>query len=208
MENKKDGLPILLYLGIVFIGTFIISFLNALLNNSNIVDLASIAMEGLVCLILIIKYRKMLIDGFKKLDAKRIIKIVIIGIIVVLINELISELFVKLNIAMENQDTVVEMFNSINKIVMFLFIVIIGPIVEEFVTRYSIGTLIKNDKVFIIVSGIIFGILHGVGIATILYILLGGAFAYFYVKSDKNIIVPIMLHVINNLVSFIMMLFL
>ncbi len=208
MENKKDGLPILLYLGIVFIGTFIISFLNALLNNSNIVDLASIAMEGLVCLILIIKYRKMLIDGFKKLDAKRIIKIVIIGIIVVLINELISELFVKLNIAMENQDTVVEMFNSINKIVMFLFIVIIGPIVEEFVTRYSIGTLIKNDKVFIIVSGIIFGILHGVGIATILYILLGGAFAYFYVKSDKNIVVPIMLHVINNLVSFIMMLFL
>ena len=136
------------------------------------------------------------------------IKIVIIGIIVVLINELISELFVKLNIAMENQDAVVEMFNSINKIVMFLFIVIIGPIVEEFVTRYSIGTLIKNDKVFIIVSGIIFGILHGVGLATILYILLGGAFAYFYVKSDKNIVVPIMLHVINNLVSFIMMLFL
>jgi len=84
---------------------------------------------------------------------------------------------------------------------------IIGPIFEEFLFRYDfIRRLEKfnNSKMIIIlIAGVIFGILH-TGIITIIYATIVGIInSYIYMK-DRNIIMPIILHMAGNiLVNFL-----
>lgn len=83
--------------------------------------------------------------------------------------------------------------------------VIIAPLLEELIFRFSIRKIIYNDWVFIVLSGLVFGSMHIIGQATcwqdwlfiLPYGIPGSVFAYAYVKS-KNIFVPIMLHAIHN----------
>ena len=87
----------------------------------------------------------------------------------------------------------------------FLSLVIIVPIIEEIAARKLLIDAISkkyNDKVALLSSSLIFTLLHGWGIKLI-YIFLGGvALAYVYIKT-KNIMVPIVLHSINNLSSYL-----
>lgn len=88
----------------------------------------------------------------------------------------------------------------------FIASVIIAPFLEESIFRLSIRKIFtKNNWLYIIVSGLTFGLLHVIGNITIwtdwLYIIPysipGLIFAYTLVKSD-NIFVPISLHTIHN----------
>ena len=86
---------------------------------------------------------------------------------------------------------------------------ILAPILEESVFRLAIRKIIKNDYIFIIMSGLLFGILHVSGadsIGQLLYIIPysipGAIFAYTLVKSN-NICVPISLHFIHNTILMI-----
>ena len=98
--------------------------------------------------------------------------------------------------------------NDMMKTVPFYIIissVLYAPIVEETIFRLSIRKLFKNDKIFILISGFVFGALHVVGsferFADLAYILAysipGFVFAYALVKS-KNIFVPMSLHIFHN----------
>ena len=91
-------------------------------------------------------------------------------------------------------------------VLILLFLSIIyAPLVEELLFRGSIRRIIKSDILFIIISGIIFGLLHTISenslIETLLiglpYVLCGAYFAYMYVKTE-NICVPILCHLIHN----------
>ena len=84
--------------------------------------------------------------------------------------------------------------------------IIYAPIVEEAVFRGSIRRLIKNDVVFIIVSGVIFGLLHtflsedglyNIIIYSLNYVAMGSCLAYSYVKTN-NIYTSMMIHAIQN----------
>lgn len=99
------------------------------------------------------------------------------------------------------------------KLLAVFLAVIYAPLVEEVVFRGGFRKLISNDKAFIIVSGLIFGIVHTVLEDTVVkmfvmaipYATLGGFFAYLYTKTN-NITSNIFCHMLHNLVASIIIL--
>jgi len=94
---------------------------------------------------------------------------------------------------------------------MFISAVFFAPFVEETIFRLSVRNIFKNNALFIIISGLIFGGLHVIGsyqnlidlIYIIPYSIPGFVFAYTLVKS-KNIFVPMSLHLFHNGFTMIM----
>lgn len=126
----------------------------------------------------------------------------------------VSNLFISLifnTITSANDQAVRTLFDSF-PIYIFFSAVIIAPFTEELVFRQSIRYLIKNDYLFIIVSGLIFGFMHVLAslssVADILYLIPysvpGFAFAYMLTKED-NVMVPISFHLIHNGLSMALM---
>ena len=89
-----------------------------------------------------------------------------------------------------------------------ILISIIGPIFEEiFFRKLLVDRTIKyGARVSIILSAVIFGFFHG-NLSQFFYaFLLGGFFAYVYIKTGK-IIYTILLHIIVNLMGSVVSLF-
>ncbi|MBE6155954.1 MAG: CPBP family intramembrane metalloprotease [Firmicutes bacterium] len=90
---------------------------------------------------------------------------------------------------------------------------IYAPFVEELVFRCALRKLIKNDYLFIAISGIIFGIIHTLYEETFFdlillslpYAVLGSFFAYLYVKTN-NITTSMIGHFLHNAFASLMML--
>lgn len=89
--------------------------------------------------------------------------------------------------------------------------VIYAPIVEELIFRKSIKNLFNDNVLFVLMSGLIFGLIHVVGTGNegineilmgIPYIIMGLDFAYIYAKT-KNIFTTMTLHSIHNLTLLI-----
>ena len=89
--------------------------------------------------------------------------------------------------------------------------IIYAPIVEETLFRGCIRRFIKKDKLFIVVSALVFGLLHTVFseanlIATLIqsipYATLGGFLAYLYVKTN-NICTNMAFHCFQNTIAMI-----
>lgn len=94
--------------------------------------------------------------------------------------------------------------------------IIWAPIVEEAVFRGSLRRFISNDKLFIVVSAILFGLLHTIGqevgilniiLQSLQYVAMGGVMAYTYTKSN-NICTNMGVHCIQNTLGSIMMILL
>ena len=131
------------------------------------------------------------------------------------ISDILSRLF---NIApgeSVNQEVIVSALRSDGMILMLVSAIILGPIVEELIFRKSIFGLIKSDKMAIFVSTFVFGIIHLVGEASIQaalvngisYFVMGFVFGYIYIKNNRNIMVPIAVHILSNLISIVVILF-
>lgn len=103
-----------------------------------------------------------------------------------------------------NQNVIEELFVR-NPIYIFMSAVIFAPIVEELLFRLSLRNVIKNDLVFMIMSGLLFGLIHIISAENIMseliylipYSIPGFVFAYVLIKS-KNIFVPIGIHFLHN----------
>ena len=97
-----------------------------------------------------------------------------------------------------------------NFTIFFLLIVIAAPLVEEIIFRHlMIGELGKvfNFKVMGVISAILFSFMHVSSAASPFefgsYFILAVALVYAYVKTKNKLIVSFSLHMLNNLVSFI-----
>lgn len=212
MNKEKDLRPIwaylIIYFGIQFLAGMIIgaiyptNYLDKINELSAIITFAS---SFTTFVILFILYHKQLKEKIGKITKKDIIIIILGTIILIGANELISMLLVNYNVEMQNQTKVLEAFAQ-NKTIMFAAVVIFAPIVEEMVFRYSFSTFIKNDYAFVIISSLIFGLMHSAGVAIIVYFALGVFLSLIYLKTNKNIIASIIAHILNNAFAVITML--
>lgn len=212
-KNKKDFLPILLYI-IIFFGIQLLfgiylGFTQEIGSkvSDKTLSIINILSYFAIFLTLTIIYYNKLIQDIKRINKKDITYIVISAVVLIVLNFIISNLFVSLNVEMENQDTVVNLLNNY-KLLTIISIVLFAPVTEEIVYRYSLSTLFKNKALFIIISSVIFGAMHGLGIVTILYVLMGIILAFCYLKMDKNIISSIIIHILNNISGVLTMMIL
>lgn len=169
---------------------------------------------------------KFIKSDFKRLNknVKIFLSFIIVGYLYIVLGNIITNFatsFLRLitntkEITSMNQTAINKMLHSNYAVLMIIPVVIIGPIVEELVFRKSFFGIIKNDKIALVVSSLLFGLIHVIGepniidfiINLISYSIPGFALGLFYMKNDKNIVAPIIAHSVSNLISVIAILFL
>lgn len=91
--------------------------------------------------------------------------------------------------------------------------IIWAPFVEESIFRGGLRRFIKNDKLFIFLSAVLFGLLHTIGtevgiynilIQSLQYMVMGGVLAHVYTKTN-NICVNMGVHCVQNTFGVVMM---
>lgn len=108
----------------------------------------------------------------------------------------------------EISNPVTELINSSNILLNLFLISIIGPIFEEIIFRKILidRTIKYGAKVSIIISAVIFGFIHGNLNQFFYAFLIGGFFAYVYIKTG-SIKYSIILHIITNIMGSIVSIF-
>ncbi len=94
-------------------------------------------------------------------------------------------------------------------IVIMLVVAVVGPICEELFMRGAVLSNFRSigkDWVIVLISGVLFGILHLSSLRFLNTACFGAVLAYVMVKKN-NIILPILLHFLNNFVSSLFGLF-
>ena len=221
-EQKKDWKPIIIYICsqiASIIGTIVViavfsaikmaqdeNFDSKVFSNSNealaLTTSVSIACMAIVSVILLAMYRKRLKDDFKRLTKKQWGLSVLAAIAMLAMNTGLSLLLENLGAGMDNQDALAESMSAV-LVPTAIMTAVFAPIVEELVFRYSLGSIVKNPIVFVIISSLIFAVLHATNIAIIVYLMLGLFFSLAYIKTDRNVVASIFLHFVNNLLGTI-----
>ncbi|HOZ53789.1 MAG TPA: type II CAAX endopeptidase family protein [Bacilli bacterium] len=207
----KATLAIFMYIFYESITNYIVKLLHididALSKSMKVVYVAS--GEVLCLLFIIFLYRKQIVNGLKEIKKKLEEyaffggKVWLIGAFAMSVSTYIIGGI--LNKPISDNETAVRTLIQMYPAYMLFSTFIFAPIVEELVARKAIRDLIKNDKIFLIVSGLSFGVLHVVFTAkvpldllyAIPYSAMGVAFAYMLLKK-KNIALPITVHMLHN----------
>ena len=102
-----------------------------------------------------------------------------------------------------NEETVQSLLTQ-QPILAFIATTLFAPIVEELIYRKSLQDCFKNKTLFIVISGLIFGLIHVIGSSNpldylfiISYGLFGACFAKIIVETD-NVYSTIMVHMFHN----------
>ena len=198
-----------------------ISFLILMKFGININDLNRtfriflIAFNDLICiLILTFMFRKEIKNGFKDLK-ENIIERLNLATICWLIGSIImimSSIFISKIVGKDvsNNEEIIRQNIKLAPLYMLFSCSIVAPIMEEFVFRRAIRGFIKYKWLYVLISGLSFGLLHVIGNSTnmldYLYIIpyssMGCAFAYLYSKTE-NISLPILVHMTHNTILVI-----
>ena len=150
------------------------------------------------------KYIKEKWHDFKK-NFKKYFKIAfndwIIGFVIMYLSNIIIMQII--GSSGKNEETVQKLITSI-PILAFILTTILAPIIEELIFRKSLQDCFKNKKIFMIVSGLLFGFIHVMGAENYLeYLLiipygaLGVSFAHTLNETD-NIYPSMMMHAMHN----------
>ncbi len=159
----------------------------------------------------------------KKTEPFNIIKYVVYGYIFLIfmnfassiVSSLLSSLFNQPEEISVNQFSIEMILHSNGAVFMVLSAVLMGPIVEELIFRKGMFSLFKNKWVALVLSSLLFGSIHLIGEASfadaivngVSYILMGFVFGLIYIKTEKNILIPILVHVLSNLLSILAILY-
>ncbi len=219
MKNKliKNCFMFLFYFIYEIIPLSILSLLNIDTNNwSNVTKNIYLISTSLIYLIfVIIVYKDELridLSNFKKNGLNLFIKFLPIYIIGILAMGISNSILYKITgIEMSNNEQSVREYIKLFPIYMSFSTVIYAPIVEEITFRKTFKNIINNKYLFIIISGIIFGLIHITSdssnfndfLLSIPYMLMGIDLAFIYYKSN-NIFTTITIHSFHN---FILLLF-
>lgn len=227
MEVKNNYIKdILKGIGVIFLYLFLSAFMPYLItifgidfdNLSNVLkQLYLIFCECFIVILILYIYRKDFIPNFKdfKSNIKKYIDkyfkywFMMLGLMIT--SNIIVTLFTSTKVA-NNQSDIVSLLGKY-PVYTIIVTIICAPIIEELIFRLSIKKIFRNDILFIIMSGLLFGSLHVVGnfdklidlLFIIPYSIPGFIFAYVYTKS-KNICVPMGLHFFHNSIMIILQL--
>lgn len=117
-----------------------------------------------------------------------------------------------------NQQSIVDMIANGGIIPMFFAVVVFAPLVEELIYRKAIFKLLENKPIILsyVVSTLIFAIPHMLSTQTdiwtwllmcVPYLLSGGLLAGVYHVSGKNVFASWAVHVANNFLAYISIIF-
>lgn len=209
---KNCSIGILVILSYFLIPTYI-KYVVAYLANGSLSEeisvILSIIIEILTLAVILLIFNKRIKENYvdlKKNHKKyfsKYFKFYLIGLAVMYISNAI--LIFGLNGGLAGNEESIRSILLVHPIYVYISAVLIAPSVEELVFRSAIKNIIPNSILYILCSGLIFGVMHLVGnitsIIDLLYIIpyssLGIAFAYIYSKTD-NIFVTMMLHTMHN----------
>lgn len=186
--------------------------INNLTANQNLI-LTSFS-DFILLMILIIMYFKDLKSDFKKLKGNLYkymdvaIKYWLLGLLVMMISNIAIGLLTSAEAV--NEETVQKLIHS-SKYLSIITIGILAPFIEELTFRKAFRDVFKNDTVFVLTSGLVFGALHVVlsfnSLWDLLYIIpyssLGIAFGLTYVKTDC-IYTSTLMHMFHNTAATIL----
>lgn len=217
----KSTLVIVYYF--IFNVIIYIPFIALDINLNNIPDILfniyTVSVEIIFFVSLLYIYRKdfkFYIEDFKK-NGKKYLKLGfnywIIGLGVMLVSNILIGTFSP--IALPENEQIVREALKLSPFFIIFSTVLIAPIIEEMLFRKTLFDIFKNKPIYIIVSGLIFGSFHIIGIGTSLYswlyiipyAALGMAFAYMMVKTN-NILTSICLHAFHNFITVLTILLL
>lgn len=220
MNNRKKGI-------LVFISYFVYIIIIGIIMASLKIDYNTISIKnkvmynvitnGFYLLLLILFFKKELKEELKLLKTNykdyfiKSILIFLAGALLMFISTLIISKFTGQSIS--GNETEIRNFIKNSPLLTIILAVIISPIIEELVFRKAIKNIFNNKYLFIIISSLIFGLLHVSSIRdinellfSIPYIIMGISFAITYQKTN-NIFTSIILHSSYNLVLILIQLF-
>lgn len=220
MKNKKKEyiiniiiglMALFIYFSFSYLELGILELLNINYENMNIIlkVLYLIICETIELIILIMLFYKKLKENLKDIKKNhreyfdKYFKywLFILGVMMV------SNLFIMLitnNQTSGNEQAVRDMLVK-SPIYAYFSGVIFAPIAEELIFRRGLRNIFRNDTIFILISGLIFGGLHIItgysGPLDLLYLIPycipGIVFAYILTKTD-NVLIPMSIHFMHN----------
>lgn len=133
----------------------------------------------------------------------------VLGLVIMAVSNIIINKFSP-NIIANNEKSIRQMISAAPYF-MLINTAILAPIVEELVFREAFRKAFKNDVLFVLLSGIIFGSLHVItsikNVYDYLYLIpycsLGLSFSYMHYKT-KNIYAPLTMHIVHNTIMTIL----
>lgn len=210
---KNLGLFVLIFFVWILIAPISIALPLAIINNYIEVSIQAQRIflmlgELITIFFIFILYKEEILKELKKFKENILYYIEtyfpywIIMLVIVTVVANIVEIFVKDGPA--NQNLIEEAIKQ-TPILIGISVMILAPLTEELIFRLSLRKVFKNDIIYILMSGLIFGFIHIIAGENIInelpylltYSIPGFVFAYSYIKS-KNIMVPIFLHFIHN----------
>ncbi len=220
-KNKEALISLIVFIAYLLLSTYssnVLTFLGYKNLNTTLKIIISLFYNLFILLGVIFIYLKIIVKDFK--DFKENLKyyvnnyckywILVIGLMLIS-NIIVSSIS---NITTPtNQEYIIKLLEKY-PIYTLISTIIIAPILEELIFRLSFRKIFKNDLLFILLSGLVFGILHlsvAKTLSELLYIIPysipGFIFAY-TLKKSNNILVPISLHMFHNTVLTIIQLIL
>ena len=210
---KNLGLFVLIFFVWILIAPISIALPLAIINNYIEVSIQAQRIflmlgELITIFFIFILYKEEILKELKKFKENILYYIEtyfpywIIMLVIMTVVANIVEIFVKDGPA--NQNLIEEAIKQ-TPILIGISVMTLAPLTEELIFRLSLRKVFKNDIIYILMSGLIFGFIHIIAGENIInelpylltYSIPGFVFAYSYIKS-KNIMVPIFLHFIHN----------
>lgn len=190
-----------------------------LTSNIRLAVLFSTFSDAILLLLLLLIYRKDLLEEWKKFKDKFLYNIGtgliywILGIFIMFTANIV--LFIVFKSSASNNEQLVRSFVTSFPLIMGVNVCIVAPIVEEIVFRKTLKDIFKNRFVFAAVSFLLFGGAHVVRQATSLvdwlYIIPYGVMGFVFALADyktDTVCTSMFTHILHNTLSLIMILFL
>ena len=203
----------LIYIFSNFIGS-IIEAINVVISKNSYINLIHVMFYTnlifLILFIILFKIIKIKIFRYslKNISKKELKVLVKIALLTILFSIILSNFVSYFNLMPKNQNIIENIAK--NTMILFLSLVIFAPISEELIFRYTIFGFSKNKVIGSVVSSVLFSLAHVLYDFNIssffIYFSMGLLLSYIYIKT-KSVEGSIFAHFINNLISFIQLIF-